>query len=128
YSRTSENSMPCPLNTDRYSPENNASTSPRVLSSTRFTCFRISGDMRAGREAGVSLGAARRFRKFSTLLRGRYRVENARHDVVARHILSLRLVRDENAVPKHVRCDGLDVVRRDVSAITQERDSARPLR
>src|SRR6185312_9286587 len=112
----------------RYSPENSASTSPRVFSSTRFTCFRISGEMRAGRGAGASFGAARRFRKLSTLLRGWYRVENARHDVVARHILSLRLVRDEHAVPEDVRCDRLDVVGCDVRTIAQEGNCARPLR
>src|SRR6185437_7121573 len=128
YSRTSENSMPCPLNTERYSPENNASTSPRVLSSTRFTCLRISGEIRTGRGTGASLGAARRFRRLSTLLRGWYRVENARHDVVARHILSLRLVRDQNSVPKHIGRDRLDVVRSHIRTIPEKRDGTRALR
>src|SRR6476660_8468902 len=43
YSRTSANSIPCPLKTDRYSPVNSELTSPRVRSSMSFTWRRISG-------------------------------------------------------------------------------------
>src|SRR5262249_34398964 len=43
YSRTSENSIPCPLNTDRYSPVNKEFTRPRVRSSSSLTCRSTSG-------------------------------------------------------------------------------------
>ncbi len=38
YSRTSANSIPCPLNTDWYSPLNTVLTRPRVRSSISLTC------------------------------------------------------------------------------------------
>src|SRR5690348_7318801 len=43
YSRTSANSMPCPLKTDRYSPVNSEFTSPRVRSSSSLTWRSTSG-------------------------------------------------------------------------------------
>ena len=63
YSRTSENSMPWPLKTDRYSPVKTELTSPRVRSSISFTCRRISGGTPIG-FSGV---------RFGTSLRGRRR-------------------------------------------------------
>src|SRR5258708_8327872 len=51
YSRTSANSIPCPLNTERYSPANSEFTSPRVRSSSSLTWRRISGGTEAGRSA-----------------------------------------------------------------------------
>ncbi len=43
YSRTSANSMPCPLKTERYSPENRELTSRRVRNSMSFTWRSTSG-------------------------------------------------------------------------------------
>jgi len=42
YSRTSENSMPLPLNTEWYSPEKTSLTNPRVWISMRLTFLSIS--------------------------------------------------------------------------------------
>ena len=57
YSRTSANSMPCPLNTERYSPVNSEFTRPRVRSSSSLTCaedLRRRRRARAGRLGAVT--------------------------------------------------------------------------
>src|SRR5512141_446119 len=95
YSRTSENSMPCPLNTERYSPVKSEFTSPRVLSSSSLTCRRTSGGTAA------LMSSARDERSGTLDLR-----EHARHDLVARDFLRLGLERGEHAMPQHVGSDG----------------------
>jgi hypothetical protein len=60
YSRTSENSIPCPLNTERYSPVKTEFTRPRVRSSMSFTCRRISGGTPIGFSGVRGTGGFRR--------------------------------------------------------------------
>src|SRR3989338_1242168 len=50
YSRTSANSMPCPLKTDSYSPPRKSSTNRVVVISIRLTCRKISRDIMGIRE------------------------------------------------------------------------------
>ena len=50
------------------------------------------------------------------------------HDLIARHLFGLRLVRREHAMAQHVGCDRLHVVRRDERPAAQERVRARCLR
>src|SRR5687768_2361868 len=57
YSRTSENSIPCPLNTERYSPEKSELTSPRVRSSRSLTWRRMSGGTPVLAGEGMSVAA-----------------------------------------------------------------------
>src|SRR5262249_43707753 len=45
--------MPCPLNTDRYSPVNKEFTRPRVRSSSSFTCRSTSGGTAGAEPADV---------------------------------------------------------------------------
>src|SRR3954471_12464251 len=86
YSRTSENSMPCPLNTERYSPVKSEFTSPRVRSSSSFTCRRISGGTPVLTPPSRALDFG----------------EHLRHDLVARDLFRLGLVRGEHAVTEDV--------------------------
>src|SRR5205823_5754437 len=114
YSRTSANSIPCPLNTERYSPENSEFTRPRVRSSSSFTWRRMSGGTPRPPDNGrrtSDVGACPRHdavritllvrampyavrprrvcRRASRALDGR---ENPGHDFVARHLFGFRLV------------------------------------
>src|SRR5580765_8323536 len=93
YSRTSANSMPCPLNTERYSPVKSEFTRPRVRSSRSLTCRRISGGtpllaVLLAEDAGllrtIVLTEPPSSRAFD------FR-EDARDDLVARHLLGLGL-------------------------------------
>src|SRR6476619_2971130 len=122
YSRTSANSIPCPLNTERYSPVNSEFTRPRVRNSRSLTCRRISGgtpllavllaDAAVPRVAVLTEPPSSRALDFR---------QHARDDLVARHFLGLGLEGREDTVPQHVRRDCLDVVRRDERPAAQER-------
>src|SRR5262245_30853247 len=101
YGRTSSNSMPRPLNTDRYAPAMTSDTCRPVTNWMRLTACAISAGSMSG-------------------LRDRDVLEDLRDDVVGRLALRLGLVRDQDAVAKHVVRDRLDVVRRDVAAARQE--------
>src|SRR5450830_1307375 len=112
YSRTSENSIPWPLNTDRYSPVKTELTSPRVRSSISFTCRRISGGTPMG-FSGVRLGASwRRQRERKCRSRNGYRFKDARDDLVARDLFCFGFVGAEHAVAQNVGRDSLHVVGR----------------
>src|SRR5205085_9766813 len=97
YSRTSANSIPCPLKTERYSPVKSELTRPRVLSSMSFTCRRISGGTPrvGGAESGrcaaslmfrvaCALGVERGFTLESALSRRQNRSEGLISHVVRR--------------------------------------------
>src|SRR5215212_7160059 len=113
YSRTSANSMPCPLNTERYSPVKSELTRPRVRSSSSLTCRRTSGG------TAVLIDGER-----SGALDLR---EDARHDLVARDFLRLGLEGGEHAMAQDIGRDCLHVVRCHERAPAQERMRARRL-
>src|SRR4051812_19931891 len=133
YSRTSENSMPCPLNTERYSPVKSEFTSPRVRSSSSFTCRRISGgtpfDFVDGARAASGAGDVIRLPASRAPPRSRaldFR-QHPRDDHVARHLFGLGLEGGEHAMAQHVRRDRLHIVGGDERAAAQERVGARRL-
>src|SRR5690349_6738270 len=92
YGRTSSNSMPRPLNTERYAPAITSATCRPVTNWMRLTAWAIS--------AG-STGD----------LRNRDVLQDLRDHVIGGLALRLRLVADEDAVAQHVVRDRLDVVR-----------------
>src|SRR5262245_10313897 len=95
YGRTSSNSMPPPLNTDRYAPAITSETWRPVTNWIRLTACAIS--------AGSTATS-----------RNRDVLQDLRDDVVGRLALRLGLVADEDPVAQHVVRDRLDVVRRNV--------------
>src|SRR5689334_5781608 len=52
-------------------------------------------------------------------------LEDTSHDLLARDLLGLGLVRERDAMAEHVRPDRLHVLGRDVAAVTEERVRAR---
>ena len=78
YCRTSSNSIPRPLNTDRYSPEKPSWTSFRVVISMRRTLLMISSSSISG---------------YLQI------VEDALYDLLGGHVLSLGLECGDDAVP-----------------------------
>src|SRR4029079_4845164 len=104
YSRTSANSMPWPLNTERYSPVNSEFTSPRVRNSRSITCRRISGGtpllaVLLAEDADLLRTIVLTEPPSSRALDLR---EDARDDLVARHLLGLGLEGGEYTMTQHV--------------------------
>src|SRR4051794_13652909 len=97
YGRTSSNSMPRPLNTERYAPAITSDTWRPVTNWMRLTACAIS----AGRTATS---------------RNRNVLQDLRDDVIGRLALRLGLVAGEDAVAEHVDRDRLHVVGRAVAA------------
>src|SRR5512139_624239 len=109
YSRTSENSMPRPRKTEWYSPPSPSFTRRLVRIRIRWIFFAISrGSMKVRTSSG----------DFDAL-------EDPRDDLVARHVLRLRLVRQQDAVAQDVERDALDVLGDDVAAPLEEGVRAR---
>src|SRR6185437_6947925 len=141
YSRTSANSIPCPLNTERYSPVKSELTSPRVRSSSSLTWRSTSGGTATfgcfATEVGRGCssrwsGRARRLRRLNSAnatdyLRAWRPAPHALHDLVARHLFGLGLVGGEHAMAEHVGRDRLHVVRRDEGTAAQKGVSTRRL-
>src|SRR5207245_2945229 len=89
YSRTSENSMPRPLKMEWYSPASDSFTSRLVRISIRRIFFRIS----AGSIGGRAL------REPGACSSGDFdRVQHPLDDLLRRHVLGLRLVREDDPV------------------------------
>jgi hypothetical protein len=91
--------MPCPLNTERYSPVKSEFTSPRVRSSSSLTCRRISGGTPL---LAVVLGGALLLGATVLTPSPRSRTldfrQHARHDLVARHLFRLGFEGREHAM------------------------------
>src|SRR5215471_2651039 len=128
YSRTSENSMPCPLNTERYSPVKSEFTSPRVRSSRSLTWRSTSGGTAAAGCIATAVGRgclSRGSRPFVEAFLRRKSVnaippsplpippeswrfdlrKHPLHDLIARHFFRLGFVCRQHTVAKHVRRD-----------------------
>src|SRR6185503_7007615 len=99
YSRTSLNSIPRPLKTEWYSPASDSFTSRLVRISMRRTFLRISAGSMAGGSPGAASGRRRDDREpgmGSQVLRDLDRVEHPLDDLLGRHVLGLRLVRQDD--------------------------------
>src|SRR5580765_5748745 len=124
YSRMSTNSMPVPLNVERYSPTKVVLMILRVCRSIWRSLRRISGDsMRSGSGltwAGRATGPRRGCAGAGTS-RDFDRGQDALDHVIGGQLLRLGLVGQDDAVPEHVRRQLLDVLRDDEAAALQER-------
>src|SRR5688572_6969039 len=141
YSRTSENSIPCPLKTERYSPEKREFTSPRVWSSRSLTWRRMSdgtpalgagigraSDVRCPRQVAAGMTPLCLRATTIPLSRTLDAAEDLLYDILARDLLRLRLVCRQHPVAEDVGRDRLDVVRRHERAAPKKRVRARCLR
>src|SRR6267154_1191085 len=123
YSRTSTNSMPVPLNVERYSPTNVVLMILRVWSSIWRSCLRNSGDS-MGRVRAAARGESA-FRPSSLgLSAGRSwnfdRGEDLLDHVVGCQLFGFRLVREDDAVAQDVGRQLLDVLRDHEPAALEE--------
>ncbi len=115
YSRTSSNSIPCPLKTLWYSPEKTSLTRRRVVISMRRTFLRTSATLRSDVSVADGLRSASRMGSgnldvVEDSLQHRFRIQ----------LLGLRLVGEDDAVAQHVEGDRLHVLRGHVAAAAQE--------
>src|SRR5581483_8577808 len=122
YSRTSSKSMPRPLKTEWYWPANVSCASRFVRISRWRTLARISRGVASPLTVDRSGPRGAGGRRAS---RHRDAVEDAAHDVLAPHVLGVRLVRHDDAVAQHVHADRLHVLRGHVAAALQERPRLR---
>src|SRR5665811_851049 len=120
YSRTSENSIPRPRKTEWYSPPTPASTRRFVRMRMRWSLRTMSRGSIGGE--GATTPGARAGAVFRQTLSSRdfHSLQESLHDLVARHVLGLGLVGEEDTVTQHVRGDVLHVLRHDVAATGEE--------
>src|SRR5687768_12099255 len=120
YSRTSANSIPCPLKLERYSPLKREFTIRRVRSSTCRT-WRSSSV-----EAGAVGAMGPRRRASISRWSSRYGdgLEDSTYDIVGGDFLRLGLVCGDDSMTQDVAGYRLDVLRQHVLAASQEGVSA----
>src|SRR5579863_1022691 len=127
YWRTSENAMPLPLKTEWYCP----AIRSRTRRSVTISIFRIvlkRADRPSARPSWSKppcWPALRSRSRTIEKLRHLDELEELADDRFRRDLLGLGLVGEDHAVAQHVHADGLDVLGRDVAAVTQEGVRAR---